>query len=80
MIVLDDANQTLALRAVLFAAVGTAGQRCTTLRRLYLQEGIHDQVAVSCVRCRQLSVLVFEIAAQCIQVGEGRQSFRVRSV
>lgn len=34
IIVMDDANIQLATRAVLFAAVGTAGQRCTTCRRL----------------------------------------------
>jgi len=31
-------------RSATFAAVGTAGQRCTTLRRLILHENIHDQV------------------------------------
>jgi aldehyde dehydrogenase (NAD+) len=40
IIVMDDADLDLALRAVLFAAVGTAGQRCTTNRRLLLQKGI----------------------------------------
>ncbi len=40
VIVTDDADQDLALRAILFAAVGTAGQRCTSLRRLFLQKGI----------------------------------------
>ncbi len=40
VIVMDDANLDLALRAVLFGAVGTAGQRCTTIRRLFLQKGI----------------------------------------
>jgi aldehyde dehydrogenase (NAD+) len=40
ILVLDDADLDLALRAVLFAAVGTAGQRCTTTRRLFLQRGI----------------------------------------
>jgi aldehyde dehydrogenase (NAD+) len=40
IIVLDDANLDLALRAVLFGAVGTAGQRCTSTRRLILQKGI----------------------------------------
>jgi aldehyde dehydrogenase (NAD+) len=40
IIVLDDADQELALRAVLFGAVGTAGQRCTSTRRLFLQKGI----------------------------------------
>ncbi len=40
IIITDDADQDLALRAVLFAAVGTAGQRCTSTRRLFLQKGI----------------------------------------
>jgi aldehyde dehydrogenase (NAD+) len=40
VIVLDDANLDLALRAVLFGAVGTAGQRCTSTRRLILERGI----------------------------------------
>lgn len=42
LIVTESANQSLALRAVLFAAVGTAGQRCTTLRRLIIHESIAD--------------------------------------
>ena len=33
IIVMDDANLDLRVRAVLFGAVGTAGQRCTTTRR-----------------------------------------------
>jgi len=37
-----DADLQLALRAVLFAAVGTAGQRCTSLRRLFLHTSIAD--------------------------------------
>jgi aldehyde dehydrogenase (NAD+) len=40
VIVMDDANPDLAARAVLFGAVGTAGQRCTSIRRLFLQKGI----------------------------------------
>ena len=40
IIVMDDAAPDLVLRAVLFGAVGTAGQRCTTTRRLFLQRGI----------------------------------------
>ena len=40
VIVMDDANLDLAVRAVLFGAVGTAGQRCTSIRRLFLQRGI----------------------------------------
>ena len=40
VILMNDANLDMALQAVLFAAVGTAGQRCTTTRRLFLQRGI----------------------------------------
>jgi len=40
IIVMNDANLDLALRAVVFGSVGTAGQRCTTTRRLFLQRGI----------------------------------------
>jgi len=40
LIILDDADLDLALRAVLFGAVGTAGQRCTSTRRVFLQRGI----------------------------------------
>jgi len=42
IILMEDANLDLALRAILFAAVGTAGQRCTTLRRLIIQKSILD--------------------------------------
>jgi aldehyde dehydrogenase (NAD+) len=44
IIVMDDANLDLALRAILFAAVGTAGQRCTTLRRLIVQKGAYRKL------------------------------------
>ncbi|MGE5175833.1 MAG: aldehyde dehydrogenase family protein [Hyphomicrobiales bacterium] len=40
IVVLDDADLDLATRAATFAAVGTAGQRCTSLRRLVIQKGI----------------------------------------
>eukprot|EP01136_Pigoraptor_vietnamica_P032357 Opistho-1_new@94110 len=42
LIVMDDADIELAVRSVLFAAVGTAGQRCTTTRRLMLHEKIYQ--------------------------------------
>ncbi|MCG5075428.1 aldehyde dehydrogenase family protein [Paraburkholderia tagetis] len=42
-IVSDTANLELALRGILFAAVGTAGQRCTTLRRLFVHESVYDK-------------------------------------
>jgi aldehyde dehydrogenase (NAD+) len=44
MIVTPSADLTLAARAILFAAVGTAGQRCTTLRRLIVHSSIADSL------------------------------------
>ncbi len=44
IIVMDDANSDLALRAIAFGAAGTAGQRCTTTRRLFLQKGIAESL------------------------------------
>ncbi len=44
MIVAPTADLDLATRAILFAAVGTAGQRCTTLRRLFVQESVYDRL------------------------------------
>jgi aldehyde dehydrogenase (NAD+) len=41
-IVSNRADLDLALRGILFSAVGTSGQRCTSLRRLFLHEAIHD--------------------------------------
>ena len=42
MIVTPSADLALAERAILFSAAGTAGQRCTTLRRLIVHESIAD--------------------------------------
>lgn len=43
-IVLDDADIELATRAVVFGAVGTAGQRCTSTRRVLVQKGIASRL------------------------------------
>ena len=40
IIVMSDANPDLVVRAILFGAAGTAGQRCTSTRRVFLQRGI----------------------------------------
>ncbi len=45
IIVAEDANLDLVFPSVVFGAVGTAGQRCTTTRRLIVQENIFDTVA-----------------------------------
>ncbi|AEI36207.1 L-piperidine-6-carboxylate dehydrogenase [Francisella salina] len=40
----ESANLKLAIPAAVFGAVGTAGQRCTSLRRLFVHESIYDLV------------------------------------
>jgi aldehyde dehydrogenase (NAD+) len=44
IIISQHANLDLAIRAALFGAVGTAGQRCTTTRRLIVHEKVYEQV------------------------------------
>jgi aldehyde dehydrogenase (NAD+) len=45
MVVTPSADLALAERAIAFAAVGTAGQRCTTLRRLFVHAEIYARIA-----------------------------------
>lgn len=63
MIVAPSANLELAERAILFAAAGTAGQRCTTLRRLIVHESVADGLVA---RLRELFGRV--------QIGDPRDS------
>lgn len=51
MIVCSSADLELAARAILFSAAGTAGQRCTTLRRLIVHEDVAEPLLA---RLRQL--------------------------
>ncbi len=44
MIVAPSADLDLTIRAAVFSAVGTAGQRCTSLRRLIVHEDLYDQL------------------------------------
>jgi aldehyde dehydrogenase (NAD+) len=44
MIVAPSADLELAMRAIVFSAVGTAGQRCTTLRRLFVHDSVYDKL------------------------------------
>jgi len=53
MIVTDSADLDMAVRAILFGAVGTAGQRCTTLRRLIVQDSIHDKLIATLTKAYQ---------------------------
>lgn len=50
MIVTPSADLELAARAIVFSAVGTCGQRCTSLRRLILHESIADSLAERLVK------------------------------
>ncbi len=50
IIVLDDADLDLAVRAITFGAVGTAGQRCTSTRRIFAQRGIAPELRERLVR------------------------------
>jgi len=43
-IVCPTADLDLTLRGVAFSAMGTAGQRCTTLRRLFVHDSVYDQL------------------------------------
>jgi aldehyde dehydrogenase (NAD+) len=57
IIVTPSADLNLAKRAILFGAVGTAGQRCTTTRRIIVHESIKDKLAASLVDAyRQLHI------------------------
>jgi len=49
IIVDQSADLKLAIPAIVFGAVGTAGQRCTTTRRLFVHEAIHDDVLAKLV-------------------------------
>lgn len=50
IIVAEDANLDLAVRAILFGAVGTAGQRCTTTRRIIAQKEIIEELTSRLVK------------------------------
>src|SRR5699024_9348069 len=53
-IIMDEsADQKLAIPAIAFGAVGTAGQRCTSTRRLIIHESIADEVADKLVKAYQ---------------------------
>ena len=49
-IVAPSADLDLTLRAIAFAAMGTAGQRCTTLRRLFVHDSVYDQLVPQLVK------------------------------
>jgi len=62
MIVAPSADLDMAVRAIVFSATGTAGQRCTTLRRLIVHKSIRQQLTDKLVK-----------AYQSLPVGDPRQ-------
>ncbi|APT08578.1 aldehyde dehydrogenase family protein [Corynebacterium glutamicum] len=52
-IVTPDADLDLALRGIVFAAAGTAGQRCTTMRRVIVHESIAEELTEKLVSAYQ---------------------------
>ena len=50
IIISEQANLDLATRAILFGAVGTAGQRCTSTRRLIVHESVVDELCTRLVK------------------------------
>ena len=57
IIVTEDANLDLAVRAIVFGAVGTAGQRCTTTRRIIMHKSIAGELTERLVNAyRQVSI------------------------
>lgn len=57
IIVAEDANLDTAVRAILFGAVGTAGQRCTTTRRIIMHKDIANELTDRLIRAyRQVTI------------------------
>ncbi|MCA9485194.1 MAG: aldehyde dehydrogenase family protein, partial [Nitrospina sp.] len=57
LIVMDDANLDLALRAIVFGAVGTTGQRCTTTRRVLVHRSVSETLTQRLIAAyRQLRI------------------------
>ncbi|MDP1988632.1 aldehyde dehydrogenase family protein, partial [Phenylobacterium sp.] len=67
-IVTPSADLDLALRGVAFAAMGTAGQRCTSLRRLFVHEDVYDAF-VPRLKAAYASVAVGDPRAEGVLVG-----------
>ncbi|MGH7524443.1 MAG: aldehyde dehydrogenase family protein [Gemmatimonadales bacterium] len=63
MIVMDDADLTLALDGVLWGAFGTTGQRCTATSRLIVHRKVHDRFVARLVD-----------AAEKLVLGDGRET------
>ncbi len=67
-IVAPSADLDLSLRAIAFSAIGTAGQRCTSLRRLFVHDSIYDTL-VTRLRRAYGSVAVGDPSSSATLVG-----------
>jgi len=68
LIVDASADLRLAIPSIVFAAIGTAGQRCTTLRRLFVHDSVYDAF-VSRLKAAYASVPVGDPRAGGVLVG-----------
>jgi len=57
IILTPDANLKMAVPAMVFGAVGTAGQRCTSTRRLIIHESIYDKVKETILKAYQSIII-----------------------
>jgi aldehyde dehydrogenase (NAD+) len=67
-IVTQTADLDLALRGVAFSAMGTAGQRCTTLRRLFVHDSVYDKLVPN-LKAAYASVTVGDPRTDGVLVG-----------
>lgn len=76
IIVAPSADLELAVRGIVFGAVGTAGQRCTTTRRLIVHASVHDELVARLKRAYE-SVRIGDPLAQGTLMGPliDRQAF-----
>ena len=58
VLVMEDADLDMAVKSVLFAAVGTAGQRCTTCRRIYVHERVYEEFKQKLVQAYNQAVVI----------------------
>ena len=65
-IVTPSADLDLTLRAVAFAAMGTAGQRCTTLRRLIVHESVYDTLVPKLARVAETIAVGSPVAGNAL--------------
>ena len=67
-IVAPSADLDMAMRGILFSAVGTAGQRCTSMRRLFVHDNIYENLLIS-LKAAYASISVGDPLAQDTLVG-----------